>query len=86
MNWYIVWIHIVNEFIFTDTLTFASYIFLLYMNSYIQSNAAGGTDTAHFTSFVSKVDDSEDNMNAGPGDNKTDVEEDATPDVAEGNI
>jgi hypothetical protein len=57
------------------------------MNSYIQSNAAGATDTAHFTSCVSTLDDSEDNINAGPGDKKTDdEEEEAALDVAEGNI
>jgi hypothetical protein len=33
-----------------------------------------------------KKDDSEDNMNTGPGDKKTDEEEEATLDVAEGNI
>ena len=33
-----------------------------------------------------KKDDSEDNMNAGPGDKKTDEEEEASLDVAEGNI
>jgi hypothetical protein len=56
------------------------------MNSYVQSNAAGATDTAHFTSCVNTVDDSEDNMNAGPGDKKTNEEEEADLDVAEGNI
>ena len=56
------------------------------MNSYIQSNAAGATDTAHFTSYVSTLDDSEDNMNAGPGDKETDEEEEAALDDAEGNI
>jgi hypothetical protein len=53
------------------------------MNSYIQSNAAGATDTAHFTSYVSTLDDSEDNMNAGPGDMKIDEGEEAALDVAE---
>ncbi len=33
-----------------------------------------------------KKDDSEDNMNAGPGDKKTDGEEEAALDVTEGNI
>jgi hypothetical protein len=33
-----------------------------------------------------KKDDSGDNMNAGPGDKKTDEEEEAALDVAEGNI
>jgi hypothetical protein len=56
------------------------------MNSYIQSNAARATDTAQFTSCVSTVDDNEDNMNAGPGDNTTKEEEEAALDVAEGNI
>ncbi len=56
------------------------------MNSYFQSNAAGETDTAHFTSCVSTLDDSEDNLNTGPGDKKTDEEEEAALDVAEGNI
>jgi hypothetical protein len=56
------------------------------MNLYIQSNAAGATETAHFTSCVSTLDDSEDNMNAVPGDKKTDDEEEAALDVAEGNI
>jgi hypothetical protein len=56
------------------------------MNSYIQSNVAGATDTAHFTSCVSTVDDSKDNMNAGPGDKTTNEEEEAALDVAEGNI
>jgi hypothetical protein len=40
MNSYILRIHIINDFIFTDTLTFVSYEFLLYMNSYIQSKLA----------------------------------------------
>jgi hypothetical protein len=70
----------------TNILTFASYEFLLYMNSYIQSNTAGATDTAHFTSCVSTLDESEDNMNASPGDKKTDEEEETALDVAEGNI
>ncbi len=35
---------------------------------------------------MSTLDDSEDNKNAGPGDKKTDEEEDAALDVAEGNI
>jgi hypothetical protein len=78
--------YIVNEFIFIDTLTFASYEFLFYVNSYIQSNATGATDTAHFTSCVSTLDDSEDNMNTVPGDKKTDEEEEAALDVAKGNI
>ncbi len=56
------------------------------MSSYIQSNAAGATDTAHFTSCVSTVDDSEDNMNAGPVDKTTNEEEEAALDVAERNI
>jgi hypothetical protein len=47
---------------------------------------AGTTDTAHYTSCVSTVDDSEDNINAGPGDETTNEEEDAALDVAEGNI
>ena len=63
-----------------------SYEFFSYMNSYIQSNAAGTTDTAHYTSRVSTVDDTEDNMNAGPGDKTTNEEEEAAVDVAEGNI
>ena len=49
------------------------------MNSYIQSNAAGATDTAHFFSCVSTLDDSEDNVNAG--DKKTDEEEAASDDA-----
>ncbi len=56
------------------------------MNSYVQSNAAGTTDTAHYTSCLSTADDSEDNMNAGPGDKTTNEEEEAALDVAEGNI
>jgi hypothetical protein len=56
------------------------------MNSHIQSNAAGATDTAHFTSCVSSLDGSEDNMNTGPGDKKTDEAEEAALDVAERNI
>jgi hypothetical protein len=49
-------------------------------------NAARTTDTAHYTSCVSTVDDSEDNMNAGPGDKATNKEEEAALDVPEGNI
>jgi hypothetical protein len=56
------------------------------MNSYIQSNVTGATDTAHFTSCGSTLDDSKDYMNAGPGDKKTDEEEEAALDVDEGNI
>jgi hypothetical protein len=56
------------------------------MKSYISSNAAGTTDTAHYTSCVSTVDDSEDNLNAGPGDKTTNEEEEAALDVAEQNI
>ncbi len=58
---------------------------------YIQSNAAQAyntvaTDAAHSTSCVSTLDDAEENMNAGPGDKKTDDEEEAALDDAEGNI
>jgi hypothetical protein len=35
---------------------------------------------------VSTVDDSEDKMNTGPGDNTTNEEEEAALDVPEGNI
>ncbi len=35
---------------------------------------------------MSTVDDSEDNMNTGPGDKTTNEEEEAALDVAEGNI
>ncbi len=72
------------------------------MNSYIQSSlatevaadivlAAGAydtvaTDAAHSTSCMSTLDDAEENMNAGPGDKKTDEEEKAALDDAEGNI
>ncbi len=71
------------------------------MNSYIQSNlateeaadiviAAGAddtvaTDAAHSTSCVSTLDNAEGNINAGPGDKKTD-EDEAALDDAEGNI
>jgi hypothetical protein len=86
MNSYILRIHIVNEFIFTDTLPFVSYEFLLHMNSYTQSNAAGANDTACFTSCVSTLDDAEGNMNAGPGNKKTDEEEEAALDDAKRNF
>jgi hypothetical protein len=61
------------------------------MNSYIKSNTAGAydtvaTDTTHFTSSASTQDDAEGNMNAGPGDKKTDEEEEAALDDTEGNI
>ncbi len=51
------------------------------MNSYIQSNAAGATDTAHYSSWLSTVDDSEDNMNAVPGDKTTNEEEEVALDL-----
>ncbi len=44
------------------------------------------TDAAHSTSCVSTLDDAEGNMNTGPGDKKTDEEEEAVLDDAEGNI
>ncbi len=47
---------------------------------------AGATDTAHFTSCVSTIDDNKDNMNAGPGEKTTNEEEEAALNVAEGNI
>jgi hypothetical protein len=72
------------------------------MNSYIQSNLAPeeaadivlatgaydtvATDAAHSNSCVSTLDDAEGNMNAGPGDKKTDEEEEAASDDAEGHI
>jgi hypothetical protein len=61
------------------------------MKSYIQSNAAGAydtvaTDAAHSTSFVSTYNDVEGYMNAGPGDKKTDEEEEAALDDAEGSF
>jgi hypothetical protein len=72
------------------------------MYSYIQSNLATedaadivlvagaydtvATDTAHSTSCVSTLDYAKGNMNAGPGDKKTDEEEEAALDDAEGNI
>ncbi len=58
MNSYILRIHITNEFVFTDKLTFVSYEFLLYKNSHIQSNLA--TKEA----AVSISDDLEGNMKA----------------------
>jgi hypothetical protein len=44
------------------------------------------TDTAHSTSCVSTLDDSEENMNSSPGDKKTDEEEEDVLDDAKGNI
>jgi hypothetical protein len=62
MNSYILRIHIINEFIFTDTLAFVSYEFLLYMNSYINSHLAIKE------AAVSISDDLEGNMKAVLGE------------------
>jgi hypothetical protein len=68
-----IYTHIVKEFIFTDTLTFVSYEFSLYMNQYIKSNLA----IEEAAVIIS--DDLEVNIKAVLGEEISDVAEASAP-------